>query len=87
MKNKLSFKDFIKVASQKKGLLKKVLEASNEIHKNKLNGSSNYMITTKEIANIIKEETDKINKKQTRIKKLKRILNENNSDNNSNIIY
>jgi len=56
---------------------KKILEASNLIHKAGLKGSANYIIASSEVSNIINE----INKKQTRIKKLKRILNEKDCNN------
>jgi len=62
----------------KNSLFDKLNKASNTIHEAKLKNNANYIVVSPEVAEIIKN----LNKREIREKKLKRILNNEKSNNN-----
>jgi hypothetical protein len=69
-----------------KKLVSKLLKAANIIHKKSTRGSSNFMIVNPEIANILNDINEQVEKRKLREKKIKRILYEENIDNVDNDI-
>ena len=60
-----------------KDFISKLKNASQYIHKQSLNVRSNYMIVSSEIAEVMSEVLDPVKMKQKdRLRKIKRILNE-----------
>ena len=70
---------FQKELLQKK-LLQKLLVASNEISEKQRNGVGNYMITNSEVANVINDYQERERKKELRLKKLKRLIDDEEKD-------
>lgn len=70
-----------------KTLINKLLKAANEIHNKTKKGSSNFIIVNSQVAEILNELSNKMEKRKLREKKIKRLLYEktNNDDNNDTV--
>lgn len=60
-----------------KELMEKLLKASSEIHKKSLSSSASFIITSPQVAEMLNDISEKMEKRKNRLKKLERILSEN----------